>query len=285
MKVNRVMFRINTSKSWRPRVFLACLLGTALLLLSDCAGKRPSGRSKVPSDERLASGGVKCARMKEENQRLERVLTEQTAARQELEKKMAKLQLDLMKKEIQAEEPFDREVLLQKKLDEAIQEVVRAKAKLRSLESKAEAASSIAEAEVALKDLKAKTAGQARVPEIARADYLLEMSAQEFKRENYSGALYLTSQAKSLVRMGEERLTNQNRPPRKLESVSFIVPVRLEVLKRSNVRQGPGLEFKVLFVADKGSSVIGYSYNGQWVRVKSGDGRHGWIFHTLVDGH
>ena len=38
-------------------------------------------------------------------------------------------------------------------LDEAVVEVVRTKAKLRSIESRAEAASSMAEAEIALKGL------------------------------------------------------------------------------------------------------------------------------------
>lgn len=239
---------------------------------------------KVISDESLAVERAKCQRMEKENQGLRVALTEQTAACQELERNIAMLQLRLMKKEIQIKEPIDREALLQKKLDEAIQEVVRAKAKLRSLESKAEAASNMAEAEVAVKDLTARAAGQDKYPEIIQAEYLLEMSAQEFKRQNYSGALYLTSQAKSLVKAGQERLTNQDRPPKRGDPVSFAVPVPLQVLKRSNVRAGPGFEFKVLFTVEKGSSVIGHSYRDQWVQVRSEDNREGWIFHTLLDG-
>ena len=84
---------------------------------------------------------------------------------------------------------------MQDKLDDAIQEVIRAKAQLQSLESRAQAASMLAEAGVAL-----STQGTvAPRPEILQAEQLLEMSAAEFDNENYGGSLYLTSQAKSLI--------------------------------------------------------------------------------------
>jgi hypothetical protein len=277
------LFRIDPSTFCRSRSYLAFVLIATVLLLSHCAGKRPSGMEKAISDEVLAAEREKCQKMERENQRLKVTLTGKTSAYRELERKIAMLQLGLMKKDIEIEEPIDREALLQKKLDEAIQEVVRTKAKLRSLESKAEAASNIAEAEVALKDLKARATGQETYPEVIQAEYLLAMSAQEFKRQNYSGALYVTSQAKSLVRMGEERLTKQEKPPKRVDPVPFALPVTLQVLKRSNVREGPGFEFKVLFTVEKGNSVIGHSYKGQWVQVRSEDNREGWIFHTLLD--
>jgi hypothetical protein len=277
------LFRIDPSTFCRSRSYLAFVLIATVLLLSHCAGKRPSGIEKAISGEVLAAEREKCQKMEKENQRLKVTLTRQTSAYRELERKIAMLQLGLMKKDIEIEEPIDREALLQKKLDEAIQEVVRAKAKLRSLESKAEAASNIAEAEVALKDLKERATGQETYPEVIQAEYLLVMSAQEFKRENYSGALYVTSQAKSLVRMGEERLTDQEKPPKRVDPVPFALPVPLQVLKRSNVREGPGFEFNVLFTVEKGNSVIGHSYKGEWVQVRSEDNREGWIFHTLLD--
>jgi hypothetical protein len=277
------LLRIDPSTFCRSRSYLAFVLIATVLLLSHCAGKRPSGIEKAISDEVLAAEREKCQKMEKENQRLKVTLTRQTSAYRELERKIAMLQLGLMKKDIEIEEPIDREALLQKKLDEAIQEVVRAKAKLRSLESRAEAASNMAEAEVALKDLKERATGQEKYPEVIQAEYLLVMSAQEFKRENYSGALYVTSQAKSLVRMGEERLTKQEKPPKRVDPVPFALPLPLQVLKRSNVREGPGFEFKVLFTVEKGNSVIGHSYKAEWVQVRSEDNREGWIFHTLLD--
>jgi hypothetical protein len=276
--------RVNLSRSCRSRFGLTFLFIFVALLLSNCAGKRLPGTEKIKPSESVAAMPAKCRRIEEENQRLKETVTDQAAAYQELEGKVARLELRLMKEEIETEGPADREALLEKKLDEAIQEVVRAKAKLRSLESRAEAASNMAEAEVALKDLKTRLSGQEKHLEVSQAEYLLEMSTQEFKRENYSGALYLTSQAKSLVKMGQDRLTHQDRPPKRPDPVVFVVPLRLQVLKRSNIREGPGLEFPVLCTVEKGSSVTGYSYQGEWVQVKSEDDREGWVFHALVTG-
>jgi len=73
---------------------------------------------KAISDEVLAAEREKCQKMEKENQRLKVTLTRQTSAYRELERKIAMLQLGLMKKDIEIEEPIDREALLQKKLDE-----------------------------------------------------------------------------------------------------------------------------------------------------------------------
>ncbi|MFQ5961753.1 MAG: SH3 domain-containing protein [Candidatus Methylomirabilales bacterium] len=207
--------------------------------------------------------------------RLHEHVARQTAANRELKEKVATLQLRLLEKETQNRE-------LQKKLDEAIQEVVRAKAKLHSLESKAEAASVIAEAEVALKALKANT-GEEEGSEVTQAEQLLKMSAREFKKQNYGGALYLTGQAKGLIKMGAARVRSREKIPMRAGEVLFALPLPLQVRRTSNVREGPGLGFEVLFNLEQGTRLIGYSYKDQWVRVKDENGRGGWIFHMLVD--
>ncbi|MDP6179431.1 MAG: hypothetical protein QGG48_06020 [Desulfatiglandales bacterium] len=101
-------------------------------------------------------------------QRLEKALKKQTAVYKDLKAKMARLQLSLQGKETQIKELRERQALLHGRLDEAFQEVVRAKARLRSLESKAEVASNITEAEVALKALMNRAAGQGKIQESSR---------------------------------------------------------------------------------------------------------------------
>jgi hypothetical protein len=203
---------------------------------------------------------------------------------------LAKLQLRLLERDAQVKQLEERLNSQQEMLDEAIQEVVRAKAKLRSLESKAEAASEMAEAEIAVKALKAQLAGETRNPELIKAQELLKMSAKEFKRENYGGVVYLTSQAKGHIRAGQIRLGGREKvtpikrlPPVKGE-VFFALPLPLQVLKTSNLRKNPDLESKVITTLEKGTPLIGYSYKGQWVRVTSEDGNNGWVFQTLVGG-
>ena len=78
--------------------------------------------------------------------------------------------------------------------DEAVAEVVRAQAKLRGSVSQADAASNIAEAEIALAGL---TDGDYMQAQQARS--LLQQAAEAFAQENFGGALYLSNQAKRLL--------------------------------------------------------------------------------------
>ena len=120
-----------------------------------------------------------------------------------LEQQTARLELRLLEEEAQVGD-------LQAKLDEARQEVVRAMAKLQTLASKAEAASGIAEAEIAIQTLQ-QAAGQLGTPEAAQAEQLLHMSTKAFDEQNYGGALYLANQAKNVAGAGQTRLTSSGR--------------------------------------------------------------------------
>jgi len=189
----------------------------------------------------------------------------------ETERKVTALQLQLLEKDAQIQDLRDR-------LDRAIREVVRAMAKLQGSASRAEAASARAEAEIALQALKASRTAPSVVSQTER---LLAMSTAEFDRQNYSGALYLASQARSAARQGEGIPTDGEAIA--AGEVRFTLPLRLEVTRRSNVRDGPDLGSKVLFTLDQGARLVGYSFVGEWIRVRDDDGRGGWIYHSLVD--
>ena len=142
--------------------------------------------------------------------------------------RIAHLRLRLLEQEVQNAE-------VQQKLDDAIQEIIRANAQLQSVESRAQAASTLAEAEVALSTVEAT----APRPEITQAEELLKMSAAEFDNENYGGSLYLTSQAKSLISVASGRVSNADLPALAGEE-SFAVPLPLRAVTGTNVREGPG---------------------------------------------
>lgn len=191
------------------------------------------------------------------------------------EEELAKLRLLLLEKDAKIQG-------LTQTLDAAILEVVRSMAKLQGREGKAEAASSLAEAEIALKLLERDGVGREKDSNFIQAKQLLKTAAQEFQKENYGGAIYLTSQAKSLVKGEEARRTSRENMPKIAGEVLFSLPLPLRVLSKGNIREGPGLNFKVLFVVEEGAPLTGQSYKGLWVRVKSEDGRSGWIFYNLV---
>ncbi|MGA1871109.1 MAG: SH3 domain-containing protein [bacterium] len=199
-----------------------------------------------------------------------------------LEDKISHLQLIMLEKDAQINALQDRLNVQQNILDDAVMEVVRAKAKLRSVESKAEAASNMAEAEIALEALKMRVTKQDENTAVLKAEQLLQLSAGEFNKENYGGSLYLTSQAKAHIRAGQLRCRGQDNGPTLNGELLFAEPLPLQVLRKSNLRDGPSLNSKVITTLDQNTLVIGYSYKDKWIRVKCEDGAKGWIFRSLV---
>ena len=200
----------------------------------------------------------------------------------ELETRVGERDLRILQKDALIQELEERLLAQQRSLDNAIQEVVRAKAKQRSVGSRAQAASEIAEAEIALKTFRAKAAGTDN-RELAQAEHLLKLASGEFRKQNFGGALYLTNQAKSRIKLGVVMLDDQQQVGGLAGETPFAVPVSLTLKATSNLRKGPGLEFEILDVLPKGTLLNGYSFKGSWLRVENGDGTTGWIHQSLVN--
>jgi Bacterial SH3 domain len=196
------------------------------------------------------------------------------AARAEQDRRVARLELALLEKNTQVEE-------LQGQLDQAREEVVRAMAKLQTLASRAEAASGIAEAEVALQPLRGRSTQQT-APEAAQASRLLREASSEFNQENYGGALYLANQAKALAAAGTGRLSSRERSAERPGETPFVVPIPLKAVGSGNVREAPGTSAPIAFAVEGGDSLIGYSYLEDWVRISDDMGRGGWIYRKLI---
>src|SRR5207302_9905375 len=100
-----------------------------------------------------------------------------------LEQRAARLELKVLEQEAQVDE-------LQNRLDDARREVVRAMAKLQSLATRAEAASGMAEAEIALQALRSAegSGGSNSVtsPELAQGTQLLQLATGEFELPDYA---------------------------------------------------------------------------------------------------
>lgn len=192
----------------------------------------------------------------------------------ELERRLGRAELRLLEKEAQVEQ-------LQSRLDDTRDEVVRTMARLETAASRAEAASGMAEADVALQSLRSAAAG-AQVPELAQVSRLIQQSSAEFNKKNFGGALYLAAEAKSLAALGRARLASGGRSALRQGETLFAVPIQIRTTARGNVREGPGTSFAVVFAVDAGALLTGFAYTDEWVRVTDGGGRTGWIFRTLV---
>jgi len=194
-----------------------------------------------------------------------------------LEQRAARLELKVLEQEAQVAE-------LQSRLDDARREVVRAMAKLQSLATRAEAASGMAEAEIALQALRSANGNNSPAsPEYGQGSQLLQLATAEFDQQNYAGALYLATEAKNAAAAGQGRVSSDDRASTRKGEVPFALPLPLQTTGRANVREGPGANFKVMFTLETGVPIVAYSYVEQWVRIKDGNDRPGWIHQSLID--
>jgi len=203
-----------------------------------------------------------------------RVVTETVTVRdKDLEQRVSRLELSLLERDAQVED-------LQNRLEETRREVVRSMAKVQTLATRAEAASGMAEAEIALQTLRTSTRGAS--PDIGRVSKLLQDATNEFNKQNYGGALYLANQAKSTAGVGRTRNSGGDASSLRPGEVPFAVPLGLQATSRCKLREGPGTTFRVLATLEAGASLTGLSHVDQWVRVSTDSGAAGWVFWNLV---
>ena len=170
---------------------------------------------------------------------------------------------------------------LQLRLADAHGEVAQVLAKLQNGATRAEAASALAEAEIAVQGMPA--AGTAELgDDQVQAKNLLAQSNAAFGAGNYGGARYLATKSKTLAARVRARVSTLDRGGRRSGEKLFAEPLIFLVASRANLREGPGLNTRVLSALERGERVTATSHLGEWLRVKDSAGREGWIFQSLV---
>jgi uncharacterized protein YgiM (DUF1202 family) len=185
------------------------------------------------------------------------------------EKRIASLELQMLEKSAQLDQ-------LQAQLDEARREVVRSMARMQSTATRAEAASGIAEAELALQSVPENVAARAAIRT------LTEQASGEFEKPNYGGALYLANQAKSAALDARGQIAEVDGGSLQSNERPLALPLQLETTTGANVRSGPGTGFGVVYTLAPRTPVIAYSSAEQWLRVVDDSGRRGWISQNLI---
>jgi TolA-binding protein len=160
------------------RVLLPVGAALSALLIAACQTQPAKPAEPAPQTD------TRYDALSEEKRGLEKSLAKSEAGRKDLEEKISDIQLRLLEKDSQIKALEEQLKSQQKILDDAFLEVVRSKAKLRSLETKAEAASNMAEAEIAVKALKTESGAGDQDADVRRAEQLLKMSADEFNKES-----------------------------------------------------------------------------------------------------
>lgn len=165
--------------------------------------------------------------------------------------------------------------------EQALQEVVRANAKLRTLDSRADSVAKIAEASMVIDSVK-QGASDDQQQTITHAENLLASGRRALDSGNYNGASYLAGKAVNLVQPLNAAPENENSTePGEGETV-FAEPLLLRAKNRSNVRTRPGTDAKVLFQLEPGQTVQAEAYRGLWIRVTAEGGGEGWVYYRLL---
>ena len=232
--------------------------------LTACSTKQPS--SAAPAPVVVASPPAPAARVAPETV---------TVRDPELERESARLRMSLLERSAQLSD-------VERRLEESTTEVVRAMARMRSLATRAEAASAIAEAEVTLQQLRGR-AGQQQPPEVRQAEAALRAGSTAFDAENFGGAVYLATQAKRAATAGRGRLAETGTTARAGER-AFSVPVALTTTARTNLRAAPGTGADLVATVPAATPLTAYAFAQGWIRVTMADGRGAWVQMGLVKG-
>lgn len=204
------------------------------------------------------------------------------AQRAKLEKTVAVQQNSIMALELQLLAERSEVQQLAYAREQAIQEVVRAKAKLRSRNGKAETVANLAEVKLTLESLRAGGGARLQTASLDRAAKYIAMSEAALADGNIDGAAYLAGQARVSLDAANVRPSRQS--PGSGDIAHFSAPQRMTVGQRSNVRAGPGNRHQVLYQLDAGSVVRATGYRRLWVRIIGDDDRpDGWIHYRLLD--
>ena len=191
----------------------------------------------------------------------------------DLQRELVRLRMALLERSAQLAETDRR-------LDEATTEAVRAMARSRSLATRAEAASAIAEAEVTLQQLRGGAGSQAPA-EARRAEEALHSASAAFDAENYGGAVFLATEAKRAATAGRGRLA-ENEATVGASERAFAVPVPLVTTSRTNLRSAPNGNADLVATVAAGTSLTAYAWAQDWIRVTTADGRGAWVYQSLV---
>jgi hypothetical protein len=166
-------------------------------------------------------------------------------------------------------------------LQETTKQATRAKVKLRRLATQADAASYVAEVEIALEAARAGPGAAARAPLLTLAEQMLASSSASFARGDYGVAMDFAAQAEQLALAGGG-LAADGTAARANAEARFDPPVRLRAGIESNLRRGPRARAKTIGVLQEGTPVVARGYRDGWLQVETEDGRSGWMHQSVV---
>jgi len=165
-------------------------------------------------------------------------------------------------------------------LQETASEINRAKNKLHRLATQPEAASRIAEVEVAIAAFKQAELGESDTVFRFLAQSLLNAAMAAYEQKDYSNVMNYTAQSSELINV----IANRARKNLELQDgvSSFRVPILLLVTQASNLRIGPDSSSKIISLLKKNTPLTAIAYYGNWLHIQTAANLSGWIENQAI---
>lgn len=169
----------------------------------------------------------------------------------------------------------ERVAVLQRTLDVTETEVIRAKAKLKGLETKAEASSAIAEARILMRRLQ-EDKGRSS-PSLNMSQDKLDLAVEKLGDGDYSLAAFYALQAQEILEQVRRGVPVDPDPERAPPKRQYVVQVA-----SANIRKTPSTGAAVIGKAPKGATLEALGARSEWVKVRYNE-VEGWVSRSLLE--
>jgi hypothetical protein len=192
-------------------------------------------------------------------------------------REIARLRQELATREAELRDLRSNQRDQAKVLQESTREVTRVKVRLRRLATQADAASYIAEVEVAMATLRSSLGAKATSPLMMLAQGILASTAAPFAQGDYGATMDIAAQAEQLLAL----VAHYEVRPGSRDRVPGEVPLQLAIPLKANVdsemRRQPLARSPVVDMLKKDVLVVARAYKSPWMQVETDDGRAGWV--------
>lgn len=171
----------------------------------------------------------------------------------------------------------ERIALLQRDLELTETEIIRTKARLKGIETRAEASSAIAEARILAGRLDAK----GRAATVALCNENIAKAEQQLSQVNYGAAVFFATKAQDIAKKAQEASEPTRVAPADDERPAPQPSYKVKA-KSANIRKGPDVAEEVVAEAPEGSVLEASTVKGDWVKVTYA-GVTGWVSRSVVE--
>lgn len=160
-------------------------------------------------------------------------------------------------------------------------EITRAQLKLHRLATKPSAASTIAEVEVAMEELKQKEISESGQTLQIQAQHLLDAASKSYQQDEYTSSMNFASQAYEIINMLLDlhgRKVHINR-----SQVRFHVPLMLRINTNANLRKHPNANSAIIRELQESTFLTANAYHYNWLLVLTEEDEQGWVHNSLIE--